>query len=51
MENKIIIVTRGTRGIGRAVSKKFLKEEYKVLALSTYNTSTEKVLKEKSLKK
>ena len=47
MDKKVIVVTGGTRGIGRAVSRKFLKEGYRVLALSTgSNADTEKVLEE-----
>jgi len=47
MEKKVAIVTGGTRGIGRAVSKKFLQAGYQVVALSTgFNANTEKVLEE-----
>ncbi len=46
LENKVAIVTGGTRGIGLAIVKKFLENGAKVILFGTRAESVEKALKE-----
>ncbi len=42
---KVAVITGGTKGIGLAMTKKFLQNDFKVYAISRNNSSTEEVLK------
>ncbi|MCC9921422.1 SDR family NAD(P)-dependent oxidoreductase, partial [Streptococcus agalactiae] len=43
---KVAIVTGGTRGIGRAITKELYKEGYKVIAIYNSNDAKARALQE-----